>query len=299
MRIANKTLYDSAIRDLARTSSGMVDANEVVSTAKRINNLSDDPVGLVSVLDLRSSISNLEQMDRNITMGSSWLTASESALTQINNIFSSTKVLTVAMATANVGSTERANNANLVQGYLEEIISLANSTTGGRYLFGGTNTNATPFSLDSSGNMVTYSGNDIPFSINIGKDTVVPVGKDGKDIFGSNWDDSNIFKTFIDLKTSLENNDIAGIQDAMTKLDSHVKSMNGNIADIGGKTLRLDVKKEIITSLKLTDTERMSDLEDADMAEAIINLKSKEVAYSAALSSSAKLMQMSLVDYIG
>ncbi|MGD9156950.1 MAG: flagellar hook-associated protein FlgL [Desulfobacteraceae bacterium] len=294
MRVANKTIYDSAIRNLSKAYADMVKAN----TTKRINDLSDDPVGLVTVLDLRSSNSSLNQMERNISMGESWLNASESALSQLNNILTSTKELTVSMSSANVGSSERLNNANLVQGYLEEVISLANSSSGGRYIFGGTNTDTIPFTLDATGSTVTYSGNDTAFSINIGKDTTVPVGKDGKDIFGENWDDSNIFKTFIDLKTSLENNDVSGIQDAMSKLDNHLKSVNGNISEIAGKSIRLDVKKEIVADLELSNTERISELEDADLAEALLNLKSKELAYNAALSSSSKLMEMSLVNFL-
>jgi flagellar hook-associated protein 3 FlgL len=298
MRVANKTLYDAVIRNLGKASSGMVEANEVVSSEKRINDLSDDPVGLIAVLDLRSSISNLNQMERNISMGESWLNASESALTQMNDILTSSKVLTVAMASDNIGSSERANNANLVQGYLEEMINLANSSTGGRYIFGGTNTNTIPFELDSAGTLVTYSGNDTAFSINVGKDTIIPVGKDGKEILGANWDDSNIFKTLIDLKTSLETNDLTGIQDAMGKLDGHLATVNANVSDIAGKSIRLDVKSEIVADLELTNTERMSQLEDADIAEAIVNLKSKELAYSAALASSTKIMGMSLLNYI-
>ena len=298
MRVANKTLYDSAMRNLNTTSSALYEANEVVSSSKKINDLSDDPVGLISVLNLRSSISNLEQMERNISMGDSWLNSSESALTQVNDIITAAKVLTVSMSSANVGSSERINNANLVQGYLEEIISLANSSTGGRYIFGGTNTDTIPFALDAAGTTVTYSGNDTAYSINIGKDTVIAVGQDGENVFGENWDDSNIFKTFIDLKTSLESNDIAGIQTAMTNLDSHLKSVNGNISEIAGKGIRLDVKSEIVADLEITSTERISNLEDADFAEAVIALKSKELAYQAALSSSSKIMSMSLVNYL-
>jgi flagellar hook-associated protein 3 FlgL len=298
MRVSNKTIYDSAIRDLNRTASSMVAANEVVSTSKRINDLSDDPVGLVAVLGLRSSISNLNQMERNISMGNSWLNASESALNQVNNILSSTKELTVAMSSANTNASQREGNINLVDGYLQQIITLANSSTGDRYIFGGTNTDTSPFALDAAGTQVLYSGNDTAFSLNIGKDTVVSVGKDGKDLFGENWDDSNIFKTLIDLKTSLTNNDVTGIQDAMSKLDAHMKNINGGISDIAGKTIRLDVKQEVITDLKLTGTERMSELEDADLAEAVINLKSKELAYNAALSSSSKMMQLSLVNFL-
>jgi flagellar hook-associated protein 3 FlgL len=298
MRVASKTIYDGAIRNLGMTSSDLVDANEVVSTLKKINSLSDDPVGLVAVLGLRSSISNLEQMERNVSTGNSWLNASESALTQVNDILSSTKELTVEMSNSTVDASQRSESIDLVDGYLKEIISLANSSTNGRYIFGGTNTGTIPFALDAAGTEVLYSGNDTPFSINIGRDSVVQVGKDGKDVFGANWDDSNIFKTLIDLKTSLANNDVDGIRDAMTKLDAHVTIINANVSDIGGKSTRLNVKTDVISDLKMTDTKRMSELEDADLAEAVMNLQAKELAYNAALSSSSKIMKVSLVNYL-
>ena len=84
----------------------------------------------------------------------------------------------------------------------------------------------------------------------------------------------------------------------MSRLDEHFKNVNANISDIGGKSIRLDVKKNMIADLELSDTDRMSQIEDADLAEAILDLKSKELAYNAALSSSSKLMQTSLVDYL-
>lgn len=298
MRIANKTLYDSVIRSLGRSSTDMFNAQEVVTTGKRINRLSDDPVGLVAVLDLRSSLSNIEQMERNISMGRSWLDASESALGQVEDILSSTKELSVQMSNSSVSQSERANSVGIVDGYLKQLISLANSQSGGRYIFGGTDTDATPFALNSDETQVDYYGNDTPFSIKIGKDSNIAVGKDGKDIFGENWDDDNIFKTLIDLKTDLQSNNISGIQASMDRLDSNFNTVNRQISDIGGKVVRLDVREKIISDLDLVYTERKSEIEDADIAEAIIELNARELAYNASLASAAKIMELSLVDFL-
>lgn len=298
MRIANKTLYENVIQSLSSTSSQMVKAQEIVSTGKRINNLSDDPVGLVSVLDLRSSLANIEQMSRNISTGSSWLTASESALTQVLDIITEAKELTVQMSSSNTSSSERANSSTLVDGYLDQIIALANTQVGGRYIFAGTDTDTMPFELNDGETQVDYYGNDTPFSIKISKDSNIEIGKDGEDIFGDDWDDSNIFKTLIDLKTYLQNDDISGIQAAMDNLESHFDSVSAQISEIGGKVIRLDIRENIIADLELVYTEKKSQLEEVDIAEAIIELEAKELAYNAALSASAKIMQLSLVDFL-
>ncbi len=298
MRIASKTIYDRINSSLQGTYSDMFNAQEVVSTSKRINKLSDDPVGLVTVLDLRSSLSNIEQLGRNVSMGKSWLTASESALTQVNDILTDVKALTVQMSSANTGDTQRANASGVVKEYLDEIISLANSQSGGRYLFAGTSTDTAPFELNGTTGEVDYSGNTTAFSIKIGSGSNIAVGKVGSEVFGENWDENNIFRTLSDLQGYLESNDIAGIQDVMGRLDVHMTKINSEISEIGGKTIRMEVKENIIADLKLTYTDRKSQLEDADVSEAVIDLNAKQLAYNAALTSASKVMDLSLVDFM-
>ena len=124
------------------------------------------------------------------------------------------------------------------------------------------------------------------------------MGRDGKEIFGDNWDDNNFFKTLMDLKTYLQNNDTQGIQATLGKLDSHLNTINAQVSDIGGKGVRLEVRSTIIEDLELSYTERKSEIEDADIAEAIIDLNSKELVYNAVLSSASKVMALNLVDFI-
>lgn len=305
MRVTNKSLYENIVMRLNTVSSAMVRANDVVSSGKKINRLSDDPVGLVSVLNLRSSLANLAQLERNLAAGRSWLDAGESALNQVEMILSDTKALCVQMASANMGSAERGNATALVNGYLQQILALSNTQVGGRYIFGGTKTDIAPFEL-SGDTEVIYQGNESPFSIKIGRNMDLAVGRNGEQIFGNDdfdWNDlgaghDNVFKTLIDLKGYLSANDPASVRETLAKLDGHLENIRAVISDTGAKALRLDTKQKIIEDLKLGYTERLSSIEDSDIAEAIMNLKSKELAYQAALASSSRVMQMSLLNYI-
>ncbi len=303
MRVSNKATYDTVTQNLAKTSDAMFRANQVVSTGKRINRLSDDPVGMVSVLSLRSSLEYIGQLERNITMGNSWLNMGETALSQVEDILSQAKSLTIQMASANTGESERANSAEVAEGFLQQVLSLANTMVDGRYIFAGTNTETAPFELDDDdpGNRtVTYNGNGTEFAIEIAREIKVVVGRDGRDIFGDDdpAGEDNIFKTLIDLKKALEDNDVAGLQVTMDELDGQMDGIRAVLADTGSKLNRLDLKASIIKDLRLTYTDRKSQLEDADMAEAVMDLMAKETAYQAALNSSAKVMKMSLVDYL-
>ena len=291
MRVANQTIYGMVKHNLGNISEDLYQANQTVATGKRITNLSDDPVGLTQVLHIKATLSNIEQLGRNITFGKNWLAASETALRNVQTLVSDTKTLAVQMTTATIGSAERNAAAENVQNAMDEIVSLANTDVGGRFIFAGSNTDTAPFAVDG-----TYNGDNNPFSIKVGQVTTVDVGKDGETVFKSPG--LNIFETLTDLKTALENNDVGGIQDAIGELGAFFDYMNAQISDVGSKTLRMEVKESIFQDINLSNTGRLSAIEDVDLAEAITVLKAKELAYQAALNSSAKVMELSLVDYM-
>jgi flagellar hook-associated protein 3 FlgL len=407
MRIAQKTIYDGITRNLNLAANAMIKANEVVSSGKRINTLSDDPIASSTVLRLRSGLSNIDQLERNIGVGNSWLNMGESPLSQVESILSDAKAFCVQMASATTGAAQRANGAEVVEGYLSQVLALANTQVGGRYIFGGTRTDTAPFVMNNTGvgtavitqwsspnapssggsytgatpltytfrintagaigggavvewstdgltwtqhtpgggaleavtgistglqidfgnpgdtlvngdtfsvschypteeGEVNYQGNANAFAVNIGKDASIAVGKNGEAIFGTdgfNWDDpqvgtSNVFKTLLDLKKYLQGNDVAGIQGTIQKIDAHLEVIRANISESGAKSLHLSMRESIIQDLKLTYTDRASQLEDADLAEAFTTLQSKQLAYQASLASSSKVMELSLVDYL-
>ncbi|MBA3037378.1 MAG: flagellar hook-associated protein 3 [Desulfobacterium sp.] len=287
MRVTNNSVYDSVRYNLGKISEDMSKANKIVSSGKLISNLSDDPVGLTQSLKIKSVIAGIDQLGRNVSLGKSWLTASESALTSVQDLISDTKALCIQMATATTGAPQRASAARTVQNILDEIISLSNTEVSGRYIFSGTKTDSLAF--DQSG---TYLGNDEPFAVKIGMDTTASVGRNGQEVFGA------IFTVLSDLKDKLNANNTQGILTSLDGLTDNFNNITNTISDIGSKMNRMEIKEQIFQDLKLVNTDRLSAIEDADIADAIINIKEKELAYQAALNSSSKVMQLSLADYL-
>ena len=191
------------------------------------------------------------------------------------------------MSNSTVGQEERRSAAKVVDNILKEIIVLANSNVNGRYIFSGQNTDTAPF--DEDGN---YRGNNSGFTISAGKDITIQIGYNGQEVFGT------IFNTLKDFRDSLENGDIDGIQQAIGDLNNEFDNISKWISDVGAKTLRIETKENILDDLELTDKEMVSELEDADIAEAVIDLENIQLAYKAALASSSKIMKLTLLDYI-
>jgi flagellar hook-associated protein 3 FlgL len=295
MRVSNQSTFDAIKYQLTQSAASLVKANALVSSGKKINKLSDDPIGMVQVLSLKESLSNMDQLGRNISTARNWLDGGETALDSVKTIITDMKTLCVQMANGTMGSSERSSAAVQVEGALDQVVSLANTQVNGQYIFAGTKTDAKPFDLNS--NVVSYSGNDDPFSIKIGKDTSVQVGQGGEAVFGDG-STGGIFKTLIDLKGYLESNDVAGIQQSMTDLDTDLNQVIRTVSDIGAKGVQLDTKDTILQDMKLSYQTRQSDLEDADILSAVADVQSKETAYQVALASSAKVMNISLLDYL-
>jgi len=273
--------------NISHITERMQKLNTVVASGKRINDLSDDPVGLSKSLHLKSKLDEMDQIKRNLSFGKSWLSAAETALNNVQELLTEAKGIAIEMSNSTVGQEERRSAAKVVDNILKEIIVLANSNVNGRYIFSGQNTDTAPF--DEDGN---YRGNNSGFTISAGKDITIQIGYNGQEVFGT------IFNTLKDFRDSLENNDIDGIQQAIGDLNNEFDNISKWISDVGAKTLRIETKENILDDLELTDKEMVSELEDADIAEAVIDLENIQLAYKAALASSSKIMKLTLLDYI-
>lgn len=303
MRVATSMVYSFVRSSLADITRDLNDASETVITGKRINTLSDDPMGMVNATGIKSTLKGLDQLERGLSLGKTWLTASESALTQAQNLVSDAKTLAIQMANSSISSSNRENAAIMVQHQLEQLVSLANTQVGDRYIFSGNHTDTPPFELDADGNIereadesVRYQGDNHPFAIKTEGGSTLTIGGDGNAVF------SQIFVTLANfkeaLKEPLENDAMEKINAAMDALDTDFEHLNGRITAVGSQMTRLDMKFTMYQELKINGTERLSALEDADIIAAITHLEQMQLSYQAALSSSSKLMSTSLLDYL-
>ena len=109
----------------------------------------------------------------------------------------------------------------------------------------------------------------------------------------------SIWETVFDLKDALENDDVDGIQRAMTRLENHYESLTSSISTVGTIYNSTTTTEATISNSDFTLTTQRSTVRDADTVEAIMNLKSAQTVYEAALSSTSSVMGLSLVDYMG
>ncbi len=110
----------------------------------------------------------------------------------------------------------------------------------------------------------------------------------------------SIFTTLMDLRDNLLRNDAKAIsEESLKKVDEDLKRVLNLHAEVGSKTNRANAAKEKQETITLNLKKMLSSVENIDMSEAIIKMTEYETAYQAALQVGSRIMQMSLLDFLG
>ncbi len=296
MRISTHSLYQGIEQRILRISYELKQAEEKVATGKNINRPSDDPVGLVNALGFRNGLARLEQYQRNMEMGKSWLDLSGTVIEQAADVAQQAQAIAINLQDGTQSPEMRSALATQVGLLLDQAVSLGNTQLSGKYIFAGYRTDTQPFAKSTLGGVETvqYNGDANQFQIQVGSQESLEVGKSGQGLFM----DSGFFDSLIRLKQAIENNDTAGIQQEVTNLQGVEDNLNAQVADIGIHQGRILDKQEILKGLKLNFQNQIDDIENVNQAQAILEMKEKQNAYEVALAASNKIMEVSLLDYL-
>ena len=149
-RVTDQMRYEMLNNSIFHTQGKYSELMEKLATQKQVNKPSDDPLGMGKILDYRSAKVHISNYQENITSSQSWLSATESSLSNINDILTKVKETAVSQATATATASTRQIAADALEPLIEQIRSEANTKFGNRCLFSGTMTDTEPFSASVS-----------------------------------------------------------------------------------------------------------------------------------------------------
>jgi flagellar hook-associated protein 3 FlgL len=173
IRVSENMKFNTMVNNLFRVQDSYNEVMEKMATQKKINRPSDDPIGMSRVLSLRKSKASVEQYRRNINSGNSWIEITESKLSSVDELLIKAKEIAIAQSTATASAETRSISAVAVQQIIDEMLSLANSKYGDRYLFSGTRMDEEPFSSEA---FVATIEDPVPASGNSFKDGITSSG---------------------------------------------------------------------------------------------------------------------------
>lgn len=296
MRITNKTMNNNLLRNLQSGLQRMDKYNQQLATGRKVQLPSDDPVAASSIMRLRGSLNETEQYLKNVDAGISWLEATDSVLGEVTTVLHRARELSIYGASDTLEDSSREALAREVEQLYDNVIQLANSTHGGKYLFSGQKTTTRPFVHPGSNDPLVapdFEGDNAQIAQEIAAGSKLGVSIDGEETF------MPIFGALADIYNNLMAGNTSELgEDNLGDLDTALDSLLTSRSEVGAKVNRLELAGERLTDLKLNLSKLHSNVADVDVAETIMHLKSEENVYQTALSVGARIIQPSLVDFL-
>ncbi|MGD0942556.1 MAG: flagellin, partial [Terracidiphilus sp.] len=186
--------------------------------------------------------------------------------------------------------------ATQVQGILSTVVSAANTSVGGAYLFGGTST-ATPYTADStSPTGYTYNGNNDTNSVAVGDNLSVQANVPGSQIFSNT--SNSVLGSLSSLVTALQSGNSSEVETATSAVDSALNFVGQQQAVYGNAETQLNSQETVLQQDTVTLSTQENNLIGVNEATAATDLTQAETDNSAALAATAKVLPNSLLNYL-
>ena len=294
MRITQSMINENFTRNLTQNLKRLADINDMIASRKRIRRPSDDPVGAAMALKIRRQLNAIQQYNNNAEDALTWMKDTEAALTNAGNILHRLNELAVQAANGPLTADEREKILYEVKELKDQLLQEGNSTSVNRYIFGGYITDKPPFAKDEITGEITIQPVDGTIEYNLGHSERIPINLIGSEVFKEVFDSVERFEDALEADDGeLISDDIVGeIKDSMNTVLKYR-------AQIGARTNRLEATVARLDVNEVDYIDLLDKTEGIDLAKMITELKMEESVYRASLSVGARIIQPTLVDFLG
>lgn len=297
MRITQSMMQQTAIDDMQTNLLRLSKTQRRAVTGKRVSRPEDDPFAVEQSMGFRARIKAGDSVLRNIGLAQDWLNGTDKALNDMTDILQRAQSLAAKGASETLGADERVSVATEVDQVLEEAYAIANTKHGDQFLFAGFQINTQPFQrVPATGPMtsVTYNGDNGDMLREAEPGINISINTRGNPLL------TEALEKLIELRDSLTASPFS--TDNVMSIHSDLKSKMNEILDteaiVGTKLRRLQTTADRVSEAQNGLESLLSDAEDADMIETISTLQQQQFAYQTALSVNAKVVDMSLLDFL-
>lgn len=174
-RLLNQVQYDQA--ELFRVQRQL-------STGRRYEAPSEDPISALRVLSLQRLLERKEQVMTNLATNQSFLSSTDTALMSVSNLLAEARGTALGVLGTTSSDVQRQTAAQQIDQIIQQLLDTGNQKFRGRYLFAGSQTTTRPFATVGS-DVVEYSGNELHLSSYSDIDLLFETNFHGSEVFGA------------------------------------------------------------------------------------------------------------------
>lgn len=279
---------------LAQTQQQENTALLQLSTGRRVNTPSDDPGAAAQVVLNHDQSSQVDSYQRSLTSIQGVLQTADSTLSSVVTALQRAISLGVEGANGTLSDADRAAVGEELKGIQSQLISLANASYQGKYIFSGT-LETQPYVVDAaSSSGVRYAGNTQTNKVAIGQAYLLQVNLPGSQLF--NASSADMFQAVADLINAVNTN--GGASTAVTELRNAFDYVTAQRTFYGNALNQSQTQTNFLKEEKVQLSSQENALIGADEAKVASDLVNTENARNAALTAIGRRSAMSLFDYL-
>lgn len=219
MRVTNQMLFADATRNYQRTSGQMFNEGKRINSGTKIQQGYENSSIFIDTMRLDYDIVSLNQVTQSSSKAKTFADNTSKSLEQMSDIFRQMKLKLVNAANSGIHSpTSMEAIANDLEGLKQNLLSIANTSINGQFLFSGTLINQKPIAQNGD-----YLGNHNDMQAVVGSNVNIGYNINGGDLFlGDDLDYSKIVTTNVKLTDKLDTEKISYIDE-----NSTIKQLSG------------------------------------------------------------------------
>ena len=290
----NPNVLPDLLSALAQTRQQENTATLELASGSRINQPSDDPAGAAQMVANRDLSSQADTFLRSITSVNGLLQTADSTLSSVVTALQRAISLGVQGANGTLSNSDRSDIANELGGIQQQLISLANTSYQGEFIFAGTATIQPFVASSTSSSGVSYQGTAGTNTVQVGTNYSLQINQPGSQIFSAAGGD--VFQSVADLVTALQTN--SNIGNAIAAVRGAFDHVTSQRVFYGNAVNQLNAQQNYLNSENVDLATAANSISGADMAQTAATLTQAEVALNAELAAMGKISQNNLFDYL-
>jgi flagellar hook-associated protein 3 FlgL len=299
MRVTTQSIYVNTAAGLGAALGRVQEQSAKLASGKRVTKWSDDAPAAASAEALRAQEADLSSFASSGSDAKGWLDAADGSLQSMSSLLTSVRELATSAVNGGLSDSNRGAIAEQISQLRDQMRDLGKSTYLGRPLFGGFG-GADGSALGTADDgTVTWTGDSEPVRRQVSPTVVLSVNVDGKALFGFDGSTTtDVFSTLDALSQAVSANDASAVDGLQAQLQGHADAVARGLAQVGATTNRVEQMTTAGSTALVDLAARRSELEDVDIADAVIRLNAAQAGYQAALGATAKANLPSLADFL-
>lgn len=294
MRINEQQIVSDLLYSLGQDNSSINKLQEQISTGQIVNSPSDNPALNQQLMLLQGQVNDNNVYSQNTQYASSFLNEQSTVLNSAVSILTNIKSMMVSAANDSNSQDLQSYSTQLGQ-QIKQLLDIANTQYGGKYIFGGTETTSQPFFMNAAQTAVSTNPNGVggALQLNVGQQMTEQYNITGAEAFSN----GKIFNDLISIENSMASGNTPSQAD-LTTVSNYLNSMINTNAKAGAMMDRFNLIQNQLTSQNQTLQTTISNLGNTDVASAVIQLQQQQTTLNAALKTGSGIIQLSLANYL-